>query len=81
MTTIDYSAQITSANPTDIPLIFTTLGNIPVAALEYKTEWINDPKYIMFIEKWYLGEELVKSNSHAYAHNPFDGIGAEQTTF
>lgn len=77
----DYSAQIALANPSDEPLIFTALGNMPEKALEYKTEWLHDPKYIMFLEKWYLGEELVKSNAHTYAFNPFDQVGTEQTTF
>ena len=78
---VDYSAEIAAASPNDLPLIMTTLGNIPVEALRYETEWINDPAYFMFCERWFLGDELVKSNSHAYASNPISAVGADQQTF
>jgi hypothetical protein len=78
---VDFSAQINSASSDDLPLLFTSKGNIPVDALRYETEWITDPKYIMFCEKWFLIDELVKSNSHVYGHNPADGIGSSQQSF
>lgn len=81
MSDIDYSAQIASANPTDEPLIATSKGNLPVGALFYKTEWITDPTHMVFREEWYLGEELVKANSHTYTNNPFQPLGVEQSTF
>lgn len=81
MTDIDYSAQLAAANPSDTPLIYTALGNVPEGALHYVTEWIVEPTYILFSEKWFLGEELVKSNAHTYTHNPFGEMGAQQSTF
>ena len=50
----DYSAEIAAANPNDLPLIFTSLGNIPSDALQYETNWTIDSKYVMFNERWLL---------------------------
>jgi hypothetical protein len=52
---------------TEIPLIWTTKGNLPIADLEYKTEWFDHPEYMTFSEKYFLGEELVKSSVHVYS--------------
>jgi hypothetical protein len=49
----------------DVPLIFTTKGNLPVADLTYKHEWQEDDNSIMLIEEYYLGDELVRRNVHA----------------
>jgi hypothetical protein len=81
MNEIDYSAAIANANPTDAPLIYTSKGNIPEVALTYKTEWIVESAYILFSEKWFLDEELVKSNAHTYTNNPFGQLGVAQSTF
>lgn len=77
-TDVDFSTQINSALPTDLPMIFTTKGNIPLDAMRYETEWVSDPKYIMFCERWLLNDEVVKSNSHVYGHNPVDALGTIQ---
>lgn len=74
----DFSEQINAASPSDSPLIFTAKGNIPADAMRYETEWIADPQYIMFCERWFLSDELVKSNSHVYGHNPVEAMGIEQ---
>ena len=81
MAEIDYTNLIAAANPSDAPLIYTSKGNIPEGALQYVTEWLVEPTYIIFNEKWFLQDELVKSNSHTYTHNPFGQLGVEQTTF
>ena len=51
MAEIDYSDAIANANPTDAPLIYTSKGNVPEAALKYITEWIVESTYILFSEK------------------------------
>lgn len=81
MAEIDYSDAIANANPTDVPLIYTSKGNVPEAALKYITEWIVESTYILFSEKWFIGDELVKSNAHTYANNPFGQLGVDQSTF
>jgi hypothetical protein len=77
----DFSTQINSAKPDDCPLIFTSKGNIPSDAMRYETEWITDTKYIMFCERWFLDDELVKSNSHCYGTNPLGEMTSSQQTF
>ena len=77
----DFSVQINSSSPDDLPAIFTSKGNIPLDAMRYETEWISEPAYLMFCERWFLDEELVKSNSHCYGHNPLGGMTSSQQSF
>jgi hypothetical protein len=49
----------------DTPLIYTKLGNVPIANLVYRHEWAEDEVAITFIEEYYLEGELVKRSSHA----------------
>lgn len=51
----------------DAPLIFTSLGNLPVDSLEYQPSWDDQPGYIVFREKYLLNGEIVRENSHAYS--------------
>lgn len=46
------------------PLIFTTKGNLPVSSLTHQTEWRIAEKVIVFIERYLLGDEVVKESSH-----------------
>lgn len=46
------------------PLIYTTKGNIPIASLTHQTEWRITEKVIVFIERYLLGDEIVKESSH-----------------
>ena len=50
----------------DIPLIYTTKGNLPVADLEHRIEWRVTPENIIFIESYLLAGELVKQSSHVH---------------
>lgn len=54
------------------PLIWTINGNVPIVSLEYKTSWIDNEDYITFNEQYFLGDELVKSNSHVYNKTGFN---------
>lgn len=46
------------------PLIWTTKGNIPLVGLTHQTEWRITEKVIVFIERYLLGDEVVKESSH-----------------
>lgn len=48
------------------PLIYTSKGNLPVASLTYETAWEVLPSYIKFVERYRLGEEVVKESAHVY---------------
>jgi len=80
-TGVDFSAQINLASPDDLPVIFTALGNIPLDAMRYETEWSADIHYILFNERWFLDDVLVKSNSHCYGANPLVGETSAQQSF
>lgn len=54
------------------PLIWTIKGNIPIAFLEYKTEWIDNEDYMLFSESYLLDGETVKSSSHVYNKKGLD---------
>ena len=63
---------------TDTPLIYTTLGNLPISDLRYEHGWEDTEDYVKFSEAWFLGDELVKNNTHVYAKKPIPGMGVEQ---
>ena len=46
------------------PLIFTTKGNIPVSSLRHEVEWRIGTEQIIFVERYYDGEEIVKESTH-----------------
>lgn len=46
------------------PLIYTTKGNLPVSDLRHDVEWRVLPDQIQFIERYWLGDEVVKESSH-----------------
>lgn len=46
------------------PLIWTTKGNLPIEELRHEVEWDVQPDQVIFKERYYLGEELVKESAH-----------------
>lgn len=47
------------------PLIWTTLGNVPIAALQHHIVWDNTPEYVKFTEIYKTaGGMVVKESSH-----------------
>ena len=50
--------------PADEPLVYTTRGNLPAAALRYETAWQDAPDRVVFRERHYLGDELVRESVH-----------------
>lgn len=51
----------------EIPLIWTTKGNLPVDSLEYTTRWEDTDDFIKLVETYRLDGEIVKENAHIYA--------------
>lgn len=47
-----------------LPAIFTTKGNVPLAGLEHKVEWLVSPERIIFTESYLLDGEVVKQSAH-----------------
>ena len=48
----------------DIPLIYTSKGNVPAAALTYETSWSDDANNTTFTETYLLEGEVVKRSVH-----------------
>ncbi len=71
----------------DEPLVFTSKGNLPEKDLRYETKWDNRQSIelkkgklqiigdIVFIETYYLGDEVVKQSAHVFK-NDTEEIGA-----
>ena len=55
------------ATDTDVPLIWTSKGNLPVADLRYVPLWTITEDRIEFVEEYYLGDEVVRRNVHINA--------------
>ena len=49
----------------DEPLIYTSKGNLPIASLTYRHEWLEDDVAITFVEEYSLNVEIVKESAHA----------------
>ena len=62
---------------TEEPLIYTSKGNVPIACLRYEHEWVDGHEVLMFHERWFLGDELVKNNMHGYVKKGVS-MGGEQ---
>ena len=53
-------------NPSE-PLIYTSHGNLPIAALQYATRWEDSDDCIKFVEVYTLDGEVVRESAHVYA--------------
>lgn len=53
-------------NPSE-PLIYTSHGNLPVAALTYAVHWEDAEEYLKFVETYSLDGEVVRESAHVYA--------------
>jgi len=60
----------------DVPLIFTTRGNVPISELEYQTRWEDTPDYTKFVERYVASDgEVVKESAHVYDRKGVFGAG------
>ena len=48
----------------DVPLIWTSKGNLPVDGLTYEPEWNDLEDQVQFIETYKQGDEIVKRSVH-----------------
>ena len=56
----------------DVPLIYTTKGNLPVDSLAYSTHWEDAEDYMKFVETYKLEGEVVKESVHVYCKKPLE---------
>lgn len=51
----------------EVPLIFTSKGNVPIASLTYETAWEINDAFIKFVERYRDATgEVVKEGAHVY---------------
>lgn len=59
----------------DTPLIWTSKGNLPAANLTHQVEWLMAPEQVIFIERYLLGDEVVKQSSHVHVLSGAESLG------
>jgi len=51
----------------DVPLIYTSKGNLPEASLRFEPIWVDTPAFTKFIARYWLGDEIVKESAFVLA--------------
>ena len=60
----------------DVPLIYTSRGNLPVADLTLETEWVIDETFIKLVERYRAADdEVVRESAHVYSKIGVTGDG------
>lgn len=67
-----------SVEKKEVPLIWTTEGNLPIEILEYKYYWLDSPKETVFVEEYYLEGHLVKRSPHVLLRDGNDPLKSKQ---
>jgi glucan biosynthesis protein len=63
----------------EVPLVYTSKGNVPESTLKYQHQWIKNDEFIQFLEYWTDETgEVVKNNVHVYALKGGPSIGGQQ---
>jgi hypothetical protein len=55
------------------PMIFTTLGNVPVASLEHRPHWEDTPTAIVFVDEYFLDGQSVKRGVNVLSKHGITG--------
>lgn len=64
---------------TDLPLIYTSKGNVLESTLTYEHRWVITDDFIQLLECWKdESGEIVKNNVHMYALRGGPAIGGQQ---
>ena len=60
----------------DVPLIWTSKGNVPISSLANAHSRADSPEETTFVEEYRLGEEVVKRSVHVYSRkgNTMTGV-------
>jgi hypothetical protein len=52
----------------EIPLIYTSRGNLPLADLTVEAQWFLDPQYVKLVERYRAADgEVVRESAHVYS--------------
>jgi hypothetical protein len=78
-------AQLAVATLDQVPLVWTTIGNVPKSELEYRHGWqlhVTDAgglSGMVFWEEYWFNGELVQRSAHVYKHEGVAGEGQAAT--
>ena len=64
----------------EVPLIFTKIGNVPIADLEYSCQWDDTPDFIKVTDVYRFNGKIVREDEHVFDKtrgvNKFDEVPA-----
>ena len=58
----------------EVPLIYTSRGNMPEADLRLEPEWTDSNDFTKLTLRYYFGDEIVKESAHVLSKR---GLGAD----
>ena len=61
----------------DEPLIWTSKGNLPISSLKYETYWHDMPETLKFVERYSLGDEIVRESAHIFVKRGTHATGQQ----
>lgn len=65
-------------SPSDRPLIYTNLGNMPVDELQLHVRWEETPEYVKLVEYYTLNGEIVRESAHALSRKGVEMAGENE---
>jgi len=69
----------TTPAATEEPHVYTARGHMPVAALQYSTDWKVSDTFIQFTETYAYQGQVVKQSVHVFDRTGVTGAGAAAT--
>jgi hypothetical protein len=64
----------------EVPLVYTSKGNLPASALAYDVRWEETEEYVKCIETYTLADEVVRQSAHVLSRQP-TSVGATINPF
>lgn len=62
---------------TDVPLIYTARGNLPISELTLETQWTVNSDFIKLVERYRAADgEVVRESAHVYSMHGVAGAGS-----
>lgn len=63
----------------EVPLIWTSKGNLPEADLIFEPQWTDTPDYVKLVLKYSLDGEVVKESAHVYSKQGLNACSLAQS--
>jgi len=63
----------------DVPLIYTSKGNLPEASLRFEPVWEDNPDFTKFVARYWLDDEVVKESAFVLSKRGVDSSAIAQS--